>query len=380
MKIALFTDTFCDANGVSRFLQDMEREARKRGFALQVFTSTRKIHCNESPNIFNLPPKWRFPMPYYPELELVLPDRRRLRDACFAFDPDIIHVSTPGPVGLLGRSIALKHKLPLVGTYHTDFPQCLLDNTGSRQIEKIAEWSMKRFYSTFDHILTRSTLYQKILYDHLDFRKEEVTVLSAGTDTSRFHPRFRQLCLWQDLGIPLAGFKLLYVGRLSKEKRFDALLQLWERFKMQTGSDAQFIIAGEGKQASKAIAMKNLDVHYLGHREKDELSFLYAASDLFISASVTETLGQTILEAIASGTPVIVSGTGGHLDFIDEACGAIVQSDNTEIWMDALMNLYTNTTQREIASHHALKKGQSMSISRSFEHFIQIHQSVKDKH
>ncbi len=373
MKIALFTDTLCDANGVSRFLQDMTHESHLKNFELNIFTSTRKKHCSPSPNIFNAKPRWQIPMPFYPELELVLPNKSKLVDACEAFSPDIIHVSTPGPVGVIGRSYALKHHLPLAGTYHTDFPQYMYDNTRSKLVRSATLEIMKRFYKPFDHLLTRSTLYRDILHDRLGFNISQVTTLTAGTNTQRFHPKFAQHFSWSYFGIPQTGLKVLYVGRLSKEKRFDMLLDIWKRLKKESSEEIYLVVIGEGKLVAEATSLRHSGVFYLGHREKEELSFLYAASDLFVSPSTSETLGQTILEAMASGTPVVVSGTGGQLDFVDQECGAIVRSDQPEIWVQTIKTLLLDNTQREEASKCALQKGQSMSIGRSFEHFVEIH-------
>jgi glycosyltransferase involved in cell wall biosynthesis len=381
MKIALFTDTFYDPNGVSRFLQDMAKQAGKTGkMELEIFTSTRKKpHLPAPRNVSNVPPRWAFPMPFYPQLDLAIPRREPMIRHFETFSPDIVHVSTPGPVGLIGRKAAMRHGIPLVGTYHTDFPQYIYDNTGIGALRYATKQVMRHFYRSFSHILTRSSLYRDILLG-LGLHDIPITVLQAGTDTKTFNPSFKQKFSWRDFEIPDVGFKLLYVGRLTKEKRFLELIELWKRFKSVIRQPAQLIVAGEGEYAKRVEEMKGLSVYYLGHMEGDRLSYLYAASDLFISLSITETLGQSILEAMASGTPVVTANIGGHLSFVDDSCGAVVPYDDEEAWLLALLALFNDPAKREKAASAALKKGESMTIEASFNHFVNVHETLVESY
>ena len=380
MKIALFTDTFYDANGVSRFLQDMNRCAREAKRELRIFTSTLKSFGEKSGGCVNPPPFFRMAMPFYPQLDLVFPPLGALRKAFEAFEPDIVHISTPGPVGIYGKRLAKKAGLPIVATYHTDFPSYLYDNTHRKEIEKFTYATMRRFYGDFDRVLTRSGVYRPIVHRRVGVDQSRCRTLEAGTDTERFHPRHADRFGWEEFGIPRGGIKILYVGRLSWEKNFDFLLEVWREFRRRSQVEASLIIAGNGRMEAHVRGREEEGIFYLGHRAGAELSFLYAAADLFVTPSTTETLGQTILEAMASATPVIVSSKGGHLDFVGPECGRIVASMQKEDWLRALRDLAEDRRTREHFSRAAFRRGQTMNIQKSFEDFWKNHQEVLSMH
>ena len=139
MRVCLFTDTIGDLNGVSRFIQDMARQSLQCGDELHVLTATRKRQP-ELPNIHNFQPSFYMPMPFYPELDLAFPPARAMKERIKALAPDVIHLSTPGPIGMLGYKIAKTLDLPILGTYHTDFPAYVRDNTGVEAFKRGADW------------------------------------------------------------------------------------------------------------------------------------------------------------------------------------------------------------------------------------------------
>ena len=379
MKLAIFTDTYCDANGVSRFLQDMNRCAFEKAKKIKIFTSTTKSHCRYTKNLFNPKPLLQIPMPFYPDLSLTMPPYSKLKSEFLEFGPDIVHISTPGPIGFYGKSVAKEQNLPVAGTYHTDFPAYLYKNMKLSAIEKVTYKVMQNFYSDFSLIFTRSSLYLPIVTKKVKVKPSKVKVLRAGTDTQKFNPKHKTLYDWSRFLLPREGLKFLYVGRLTKEKNFRFLLEVWREFRKNSSVKASLVIVGSGSEEKLALEFARYGVYYLGHKDGKELSFLYAASDIFISASTTETLGQTLLEAIASGTPVIVSNIGGHLDFVTPSCGVIVNKMKIEDWVEALNFLSQNQTACKKASQEALKIASELSIEKSFEDFYIEHESLLKK-
>ncbi len=156
IKICLFTDTICDANGVSRFLQDMAKESVKNDVTLNILSSTSKSYCEKFENVFIFKPLLKMKMPFYKELDLVFPPFLQMSQKVKELQPDVIHISTPGFVGFIGLLIALKNKIPIVGTYHTDFPMYIYSNTKSKLAKNITKFYMKLFYKKFHYLITRS--------------------------------------------------------------------------------------------------------------------------------------------------------------------------------------------------------------------------------
>ena len=162
MRIVICTDTIGDLNGVSRFIQDMAELSRNEALELHVVTSTVKP-CPRAPNIHNTRPRIRIRMPFYRELDLVFASRKRLEAKILELEPDILHVSTPGPVGTLANKIAKRYRIPTMGTYHTDFPAYIHDQTRSASLKRITDRIMQRFYSNFLHVFSRSREYIGIM-------------------------------------------------------------------------------------------------------------------------------------------------------------------------------------------------------------------------
>ncbi len=377
VKIALFSDTLFDANGVSRFLQDMAKQSAYKDNNLHIFTSTKKrFSYLELENIHNVEPVLRFPMPFYSDLDFVLPNFFKLRRKFLTLKPSIIHISTPGSVGIYAKKLAKKYGLALVGTYHTDFPEYVYRNLPFKFTQSLAKAYMKWFYKEFDLILLRSSVYEDILVKEIGIDRAKLRVLKYGTDIEKFHPKFKDRFSKGDFGLPKSGFNLLYVGRLTKEKNFHLILELFKELNRLNDIKINFIVVGSGECTKLLKGVRNL--YYLGKREGDELSYIYAMSDAFLSMSITETLGQTILEALASGTPAIVSSVGGQKDFIDEKYCIIHKNLNISQWRDSILELYRDSKRLKELSQNARKKAQMLSIKESYEHFIELHLMDQD--
>ncbi len=383
IRVALFTDTLGDVNGVSRFLRTIAAHATpERG--LHSLTSTR-FDCPARPNIHNIPPLASIPMPGYAPLDLALPNARALIARAAALAPHAVHISTPGPVGLLGRRFALAHNLPLIGTYHTDFPAYITHLFNDPALTWLSERATRRFYAPFDHILARSTSCAAPLAS-VGIHPDRSTAFPPGIDTDLFHSRHRNPAIWRT--IPNArphSIKLLYVGRVSIEKNLPMLARLWPRFRAAAiahAIDTQLILIGDGPyRPTMERELAAHDALFLGFRRGQDLSALYASSDLFLFPSTTDTLGQAVLEAQSSGLPALVSNRGGP--------SSIVHHDHTgfilpvppapsaeHLWITAALSLLTNPARRHAMSAAAHEKIQPLTIARSFNAFWNAHEQA----
>lgn len=319
-------------------------------------------------------------MPFYPNLDLTIPLFWKIASEVKKSPPNIIHISTPGPVGMVGYILASRLGIPKIGTYHTNFPAYLYANTGSRVVERLAKRAMHRFYSGFAKILVRSEVYRDILVNEIRIDEAKIHVLLPGTDTDIFHKRYRNIAIWEKYGIEADSLKALYVGRMTDEKKFPFLLEVWERFwQSHPKAKIDLVIVGEGKYKKSAQRLCSKRVHVLGNRFGAELSQIYASCDFFLFPSETETLGQVIMEAQASGLPVVVSDKGGHLMLVNrdnEETAIVVSSDDKAAWQKAIEVLAFDSKLRQRmaeAAHHSMQR---LSIRDSFNDFWRVHEEM----
>lgn len=374
IKILLFTDTLCDLNGVSRFIQDMAKEALKQEVQLFILTSTSKENCPNLSNIYNIKPLLRMKMPFYNQLDMVFPSYSQMKTITDKIQPDIIHISTPGMVGFFGRLIAKKSNLPIMGTYHTDFPKFIYNNIPIRWVERLTIYIMRYFYKNFTALFVRSNEYMQITHEHTDLPKESIHLLQAGIDTSKFNKNYKNLNIWNQYNIPQKHIKALYVGRLTKEKNFPLLLDYWSAyFELSRNKNISLIVVGSGKFNSKKYLPYN--VHFLGEKRGEELSRIYASADLFLFPSTTDTLGQVVMEAMSSGLGVIVSDKGGPKTLIDPSnpAGYAIESSNKEQWLTSIKKLISDEALRKKMGNSGINTINNMGIEKSFEAFIQKH-------
>lgn len=376
MKLILFTDTIGDLNGVSRFLQDMAENAVINGDDLQIITSTAK-YCPDAENIHNFPPRFRIKMPYYQELDLAFPPSRIIETFVRSEKPDLIHISTPGPVGLLGKKIAKKINVPILGTYHTDFPAYIRDNTGSDFLKRLTDRWMQHFYKEFVHVFSRSEVYGEVMQKDIAIAPERISYIRPGTNLKRFSSSHKTKNIWQINGLNEDTVKVLYVGRISKEKNIPFLFDAWEELKNNyPGIPAELVLIGEGSCKIRAKKMKGIGVRYLGPIIGEELSHFYASADLFIFPSVTDTLGQVVMESAASGLGVIVSDTGGPKTLLtnNPDSGYALDTVDTGLWAEILKNIIEDQRLREELGRTGEKHMQSFPIENSYEDFYGMHE------
>lgn len=385
MRIVLFTDTLADLNGVSRFIQDMAQNAREGGHELFVLTSTHKS-VPRHPNLINLPPKMKLPMPYYPEMAICLPPKAALIARAEELKPDIIHISTPGLVGLVGKAFARDFDLPMVGTYHTDFPAFVLKNSGMMLFKRIADRVMGRFHKPFERLIARSESYRSIIAREIGYPADRIFTLPAGTRTTHFHPCHRDLGLWQRYPLMREGaLKALFVGRVGMDKNVPFLLKAWSIYQKEYARKdrpVDLVIIGEGRLIKEAAQHRAIHAHMIGPVVDDALLAHYASADFFLFPSVTDTLGQVIMEAQASGLPVVVSDMGGPKSLLSlqgEPTGIVARAEDTEAWVEAIRALVDQADLRLQMGQAAHKSMQPLAIDRSFEAFWDLHLKVAQK-
>jgi glycosyltransferase involved in cell wall biosynthesis len=389
MRVSLFTDTLGDINGVSRFIQNVAAQATRTGRDLRVVTST-SFECPDRPNVYNFEPVFATRMPKYEQLELVLPPLLKILRHVDEHQPDVIHISTPGPVGLIGFIAAKMLRIPVLGVYHTDFPAYIDHIFDDHAFTATTRAYMRFFYEPFTAIFTRSEQYVDAL-DNLGMRRERILPLMPGLETEQFNPSFQDLSIWDDLeaegltAISRPSVKVLYVGRVSVEKNMPFLTAVWKRVAKKCAHHnipADLIVVGDGPYRSEMQRLLDgHNAHFLGFRHDHELSTIYASADCFAFPSTTDTLGQVVMESQASGLPVIVTDLGGPKEVVtDGDTGFVLPAENLDAWVDHLFLLISDDDRRRKMSDMAIDAMQGFDISHSFEDFWMVHTQAWHDH
>ncbi|MEM9066410.1 MAG: glycosyltransferase [Planctomycetota bacterium] len=385
MRVSLFTDTLGDVNGVCRFIQNVAERALDSGRDLQVITSTR-LEVPDAPNIFNFKPVFAGSMPKYENLEAVLPPITRMLRHLDEHQPDVLHISTPGPVGFVGYLAARMLKIPVLGVYHTDFPAYIEHLFEDHALTYICKRYMKFFYAPFWKIFTRSEDYIDSL-DALGLDRDRCCRLLPGCDVELFNVRHKDMSVWDTVGLSRDTVKVLYVGRVSVEKNLPFLVGVWkqvfETLKRTPGApDAELVVVGGGPYEKKmAEELRGKNVRFLGFKRGQELSTIYASSDMFLFPSVTDTLGQVVMESQSSGIPVIVTDQGGPKEVVDAGTtGYVLPADRPDLWAEHTVALITDHERRKAMGNAGYESMKPYSLSHSFEHFWQVHTEAWHDH
>lgn len=374
LRVGLFTDTFDDINGVARFIRDMSEQAHRAGRQFTVCTSTASTRF-ELPNRVNFEPMFSRPMPYYADLQMTIPPLLHMLEFADRKQFDVIHVSTPGPVGLVGWLAAKMLRVPVLMTYHTDFPAYVENLTKDHRLTAGCSWYMGWFYRHAAAVFSRSQSYQDNLRS-LGVPSEKLLTILPGINTDKFNPTHRDDSLPTTLGIE-GKKRLFYCGRVSVEKNLPLLVQAFKRI-CSKRNDVALVVAGDGPYATTMREeLRGLPAYLLGFQTDAQLAAWYATSDLFVFPSRTDTLGQVVMEAQASGLPAIVSDEGGPKETVaDQVSGLVLPATDSDVWADAIERLLDDEPTRQRFSRSALARSARYSLSHTFEQFWMEHLRV----
>ena len=302
MKVMIVTDAWSpQVNGVVRTLTTTRREMEAMGHQVDIL----------SPLEFRT-----LPCPTYPDIRLSMwPGQgvdKRIRD----YAPHALHIATEGPLGIAARRYALRHKLPFTTAYHTRFPEYVHART---RIPLAWTYRFLRWFHGPAHAVMAPT--PAVKTDLESFGFDNVVLWSRGVDLDVFHVQTSHRL---DSEHPI----FLYVGRVAIEKNVEAFLQL--------DLPGSKWVVGDGP-ALASLRAKYPKAHYLGVLKQPELAEVYAAADVFVFPSKTDTFGLVLLEAMACGLPVAAYPVTGPIDVLGESCSAgVMHTDLRQACMGAL--------------------------------------------
>lgn len=292
MRLCLVTDAWLpQVNGVVRTLEILKDQLGAVGHNVHFLT----------PNGFR-----SFPCPSYPEIRLALATPIGIARAIDALNPDAIHIATEGPLGHLARRYCRRRRYPFTTSFHTLFPEYL-----HARWQLPVGWSyafLRRFHGAAACTMVATPSIEANLRRH-GFR--HIARWSRGVDTAVFHPRSKDF-------LPYPRPISLYVGRIAVEKSIEDFLAL--------DFPGTKVIVGDGPQKEE-MQRKYPEAVFVGVKRGEELARHYAAADVFVFPSRTDTFGLVMLEALASGVPVAAYPVPGPLDVIDGSGAGVLAAN-----------------------------------------------------
>ncbi|WP_040205163.1 glycosyltransferase family 4 protein [Neobacillus jeddahensis] len=357
MRIAIFTDTFYpDVNGVANTLKRLTQYLETQNIAFKIFAPEVPFQEYISEHIYRLKSLSFF---LYPECRLAFPNLSELKEELQRFAPDLIHVATPFNIGLCGVYFSKKLTIPLVGSYHTNFDHYL--QYYHLTFLSTIHWKyMHWFHRTCKKIFVPSPTTLQLLKQH---GFTNLSLWPRGIDCQQFHPDYDQKAIKSQYGSQ-GSYLLTYVGRLAPEKDLHTLLSVANSLPAKLNQQIHWLIIGDGPMREELEAQAPTNMTFTGYLDGKPLAECYAASDLFIFPSPTETFGNVVLESLASGTPVIGANSGGVRNIIRQGeTGLLCEPGNVQAFSAAIVQLLTNERLRKQMG----SAGRAYSLTQNWE-------------
>ncbi|WFB35779.1 glycosyltransferase family 1 protein [Kiritimatiellota bacterium B12222] len=367
-RIALFVDAPEHLSGVAVTISNWVNQAEKQGLDLTVHTAGK----GNLPGAAEFKPMGTLELQNYAGMNLHIPCVVEVMKYMASTDFDMVHISTPGPMGMIGLMIARSLGLPVSGTYHTDFPRYSVKLSGDPEVEA-GSWNFMRwFYGQMDRIACPSHATLEDLADH-GFDRGKLAVVGRGVKSHLFHPQFRSETLRTQWGSERPQ-KLLYVGRISEEKNLDCLVYCFQRL-CHERKDTQLIVVGDGPYLETMKSKLNgFPVVFTGKQTGKALHQIYASCDLFLFPSETDTFGLVVMEAQSSGLPVMVSAKGGcRFAMQENVTGEVISPMTGENLQTAVQKFLDHPQRMNHMKKQARLFAEAHTQEKAFDTFWQFH-------
>lgn len=300
VNFAIVAETFPpEVNGVAMTFGVITRELARRGHTVTVYRPRRPdLQAHEPIEGVSEVALPGFAVPGYPLIRLGWPAGSQLRQAWSAVRPDLVHVVTEGPLGASGVRVARALGIPVTSSFHTNFHHYAgaygfapLRGLTLAWLRRVHNRTCRTFAPTAELVDALSALGFK-----------HVRLLSRGVDTWQFHPVRRSPELRRKWGVEGDSPVVLHVGRMAVEKNYDLLFRVYAAMR-QANPRLKFVLAGEGPLRAR-LQREHPECLFAGFFSRQEIGRYYASADIYIHASLTETFGNVLTEAMASGLAV----------------------------------------------------------------------------
>ena len=372
-RVAYFSDTYLEVDGVANTARHFEAYARRRqvpflmlhgGYEREKVVQDGAFMRVELPRgrfSFTLDKKHDFDLAF-------LRHQPRVVELLTQFKPDVLHITGPSDVGILGALVAHRLKIPLVGSWHTNLHEYaerrilpllrfLPSATGRNLAQTIGDLSFRmtaRFYQ-IPRVLMAPNRELIALLEKTT--RKPCFLMARGVDTNLFNPARRDRAGWP--------FTIGYVGRLTIEKNIGDLVEIERALRSSGATDFRFLVVGQGSSESYLrTSLRNRDL--AGLLAGEELARAYANMDLFVFPSKTDAFGNVVLEALASGVPALVTDKGGPQFIVREGKSGYVCA-NTAAFVDHILRLKQSPDELARMRAHAREQAEQTTWDSVFE-------------
>jgi len=330
-RVALVADGVGATHGVTRTLQEL-RDRGVPGFEVEI-VSTDAIADRRLSAVAELE------VPFYAGLKVGVPSLPAIAETLADGRYDLVHVVSPGPAGLAGLGLARVLDVPVLGSYHTELASYVRLRSADPVLEAVARSAVAAFYGQCRVVLSPSEASDGVL-QALGIEPAKLGRWDRGVDVVRFSPRRRRAPRRDD------RLDVLYAGRMTHEKGADLLA---EAFLAARARDERLhlVLAGGGPEEAALRTRLGEAATFLGWLEGEALAQAYADADLFLFASRTDTFGQVLLEAQASGLPIVAVAEGGPCSIIQDGLSGLLRPPDAAALAEGVLALAGDTALRE---------------------------------
>ncbi len=338
LRVALVADGVGGMHGVTHTLDEI-RDRGVPGFDVEI--------VGTDPNVDRrLSAVAEVDIPFYAGLRVGVPSLPAIVETLAEGRYDLVHLCSPGPSGVAAAVIARMMDVPILGSYHTELAAYAGLRSSDPKLELYARLAIAAFYGQCRHVLTPSPQSDAVLRQ-MGIAAERIGRWDRGVDLERFDPAKREEGLFGP------GFNVLYAGRLTREKGADLLAASFLKAR-ERDPRLHLVLAGGGPEEAQLRSALGEHATFLGWLEGEELARAYASADGFLFASRTDTFGQVLLEAQASGLPVVAVAEGGPLSLIEDGVTGLLREPWAGALAEAVCDLAAQPLLRERLARSAL--------------------------
>jgi glycosyltransferase involved in cell wall biosynthesis/predicted metal-dependent phosphoesterase TrpH len=350
-RVALVADGLGAMHGVTHTIQQL-RERGVPSYDVEVIGTDADVDRR-------LSAVTEIEVPFYPGMQVGVPTVPAMVEALAEGRYDLVHVCSPGPAGIAAWLMARVLELPVIGSYHTELAAYAGLRSGQAHYEALADAALRGFYGACDTVLSPSPASDVRLIE-MGIAPERIGRWDRGVDVERFDPGRRVDRLFP------GEINVLYAGRLTREKGVDLLVDAFLAARWRDPR-LHLVLAGGGPEEESLRERLGEHATFLGWLGGTDLARAYASADLFLFASRTDTFGQVILEAQASGLPVVAVGEGGPASLIADGETGRLTAPEPEALADGLLELL----QAPDLCERIRKTGLAVARGRSWEASLQ---------
>jgi len=375
MRIGFFTDTYTpQINGVVSSIRLFADALERLGHEVYIFAPTPR-QASDGPRVVRIP---SVPFAFQPEMRLASIYSAQAYRLARQANLDVIHSHDPFAIGLFGLAVAKRFRLPYVHTYHTLYPEYVHYVWETRFTRAMAERLSREFCDQCDLVLAPSTKIEKALAEW--GVTAPVVTLPTGVDAARFGVTNARAAatLRERFDIPEGDRLLIFVGRLGLEKNVDLLVDAMAHMKTP---GARLLLVGNGPHLhdlERHIARLGLAdrVTFTGYLQREDVAAAYAASDAFFFASLSETQGLVVAEAMASGLPVIAVDDLAIADAVTDGVNGLLVPERAEDLAAAADHVLGDADLRARMSEESVQRADELCIDLMAERLAGLYGGV----